>query len=215
MPESSASPSRILIVDDNAHNIAIIFDALQDLGYELRIARDGQSALTKVSCESPDLILLDVMMPGIDGFETCRRLKANPETADVPVIFMTGMGETADRVRGFAAGGIDYLVKPVRLPELRARLTTHLTLNQLQRQLQTQNQALKSEVQRRQQVEAQLRDSQRLLEQKVAQRTEELRAANDLLAQKIQALQVAEADLQQTLATAETASAAKSQFLAK
>ncbi len=210
-----ARPDCILIVDDNATNIAFLFDALQALDYELRIARDGQSALEKVASELPDLILLDVMMPGLDGFETCRRLKANPKTAPVPVIFMTGMSDLADKVRGFEVGGVDYLVKPVRLPELRARLNTHLKLKHLQSQLQAQNRDLAAEIDRRQSVEVALRESQADLERKVNQRTEELRATNEILAQKIQALQVAEADLQQTLVAAEAASEAKSQFLAK
>jgi len=215
MSEPADRPNRILIVDDNANNIAILFDALQNLGYELRVARDGLSALEKVACEPPDLILLDVMMPGIDGFETCAQLKADPASAAIPVIFMTGMGEVEDKVKGFAVGGVDYLVKPVRLPELQARLATHLNLKHLQHQLQRQNRDLAAEVERRQQVEAALREAQADLERKVAQRTEELRATNDVLAQKIQALQVAEADLQQALLAARAAAEAKSQFLAK
>ncbi len=215
MSEPPVFPNRLLIVDDSANNIAFLFDSLQALGYKLRVARDGYSALEKAACEPPDLILLDVMMPGIDGFETCKQLKANPDLQGIPVIFMTGMGEVEDKVKGFEAGGVDYLVKPVRLAELRARLTTHLKLTHLQQHLQQHNRELAAEVERRQQVEAALRETQAGLEYTVAQRTEELRAANGMLAQKIQALELAEADLQQALLAAEAASEAKSQFLAK
>ncbi|AFZ19607.1 adenylate/guanylate cyclase domain-containing protein [Allocoleopsis franciscana] len=129
----------IVIVDDKPTNLGVLFDFLTDSGFKVLVAQDGESAIQKVEYAHPDLILLDVMMPGIDGFETCRRLKANPATQDIPVIFMTALSETVDKVKGFNLGAVDYVIKPVQQEEVRARVTTHLTLRNLQHKLQQQN----------------------------------------------------------------------------
>src|SRR5690606_28388238 len=100
-------------------------DALEDEGYTVLVARDGAQALERLALVTPDAILLDAVMPGLSGFETCRSIKASPAWASVPVIFMTGLSDTADVVAGFAAGGVDYVVKPVRIEEVLARLRTH------------------------------------------------------------------------------------------
>jgi signal transduction histidine kinase len=102
------------------------------------VAEDGEEALSQTEQTQPDLILLDLMMPGIDGFETCRRLKAQPRTADIPVLFMTALSETADKVKAFGAGGVDYITKPIEHEEALARVRTHLTLRRLRRELQEQ-----------------------------------------------------------------------------
>ena len=133
----------IVIVDDKPTNLGVLFDFLTDSGFKVLVAQDGESALQKVQYAHPDLILLDVMMPGIDGFETCRRLKANPATQDIPVIFMTALSDTVDKVTGFSLGAVDYVTKPVQQEEVRARVTTHLMIRNLQKQLQEQNQKLK------------------------------------------------------------------------
>jgi PAS domain S-box-containing protein len=112
---------------------------LTDSGFKVLVAQDGESAIQKVEYAHPDLILLDVMMPGIDGFETCRRLKANPATQDIPVIFMTALSEAVDKVKGFSLGAVDYVTKPMQQEEVRARVTTHLTLRNLHHKLQEQN----------------------------------------------------------------------------
>jgi signal transduction histidine kinase len=128
----------ILIVDDTHANLGVLVETLGAAGYSLMVAEDGEEALTQTAQTQPDLILLDVMMPGIDGFETCRRFKAQPQTADIPVLFMTALNETTDKVRAFAAGGVDYLTKPIEHEEALARVRTHLALRRLQRELQAE-----------------------------------------------------------------------------
>jgi PAS domain S-box-containing protein len=129
----------IVIVDDKPTNLGILFDFLTDSGFKVLVAQDGESAIQKVEYARPDLILLDVMMPGIDGFETCRRLKANPSTQDIPVIFMTALSDTVDKVKGFSLGAVDYVTKPMQQEEVRARVTTHVTIRNLQKKLEKQN----------------------------------------------------------------------------
>src|SRR3954470_16422343 len=128
----------ILIVDDTPANLGVLVETLGDAGYQLMVAEDGEEALAQTAQTQPDLILLDVMMPGIDGFETCRRLKARPATRDVPVLFMTALNETADKVKAFAAGGVDYITKPIEHDEAMARVRTHLTLRRLRREVEQQ-----------------------------------------------------------------------------
>jgi signal transduction histidine kinase len=124
-------PETILIVDDTPANLGVLVETLGEAGYQLMVAEDGEEALAQITQTRPDLILLDVMMPGIDGFETCRRLREHPRTRDVPVLFMTALGETADKVKAFAAGGVDYITKPIEHEEALARVRTHLTLRRL------------------------------------------------------------------------------------
>ena len=131
-------PETILIVDDTPANLGVLVETLGAAGYQLMVAEDGEEALAQTAQTLPDLILLDVMMPGIDGFETCRRLKARPATRDVPVLFMTALNETADKVKAFGAGGVDYITKPIEHEEAIARVRTHLTLCRLRRELQDQ-----------------------------------------------------------------------------
>jgi len=131
-------PATILIVDDTPANLSVLVDTLSEAGYQLMVAEDGEDALAQTARTRPDLILLDVMMPGLDGFETCRRLKAQPGTRDVPVIFMTALTDTSEKVRAFAAGAVDYITKPIQHEEALARIGTHLTIRHLQRELQEQ-----------------------------------------------------------------------------
>lgn len=116
----------ILVVDDAPDSLRFLTDTLEGEGYDVRIARDGHAALESLAAEMPDLVLMDAVMPGIDGFETTRRIKADPALASVPVIFMTGLSETENVVDGLAAGGVDYVKKPIVLAELLARLKVHL-----------------------------------------------------------------------------------------
>ncbi len=129
----------VLVVDDNPENLRLMFEYLTPQGHDVLLSQSGQDAIEKVESRPPDIILLDVMMPGIDGFETCRSLKANPKTRDIPVIFVTALLNMADKAEGFAAGGIDYIVKPFQPEELGLRVNTHLTIRKLQQQLQEQN----------------------------------------------------------------------------
>lgn len=132
----------ILIVDDNPENLRLLSDMLAAAGYEIRIARSGEQALDRVEYAQPDLILLDVMMPGLDGFETCRCLKKRPTTREIPVIFMTALAEPADKMRGFAVGAVDYIAKPFFQEEVLARIQLHLRLSFLTRTLADRNQLL-------------------------------------------------------------------------
>jgi diguanylate cyclase (GGDEF)-like protein/PAS domain S-box-containing protein len=129
----------ILVVDDIPANLAVAVDYLEDSGFQVVVAQDGEEGLERAKLVLPDLILLDVMMPGIDGFETCRRLKMIEGTRDIPVIFMTALAGTSDKVKAFAAGAVDYVSKPFQVEELLARINTHLTLRATQQQLIRQN----------------------------------------------------------------------------
>lgn len=123
----TAKTYRVLIVDDETENLEILFALLQDR-YTVIAATSGEKALDKVGRLKPDLVLLDIRMPGLDGFEVCRRLKSSPETSDIPVIFVSAMSDTVDEARGFALGGVDYITKPVSAPIVRARVKNHLIL---------------------------------------------------------------------------------------
>lgn len=133
-PESAARAasarveSRIVVqvVDDAPETLGFLITALEGAGYSVLVARSGEAALETLQWVTPDAILLDAMMPGINGFETCRRIKQLPERAHIPVIFMTALSETAHIVEGFDNGGVDYVVKPVRIDEILARLSTHV-----------------------------------------------------------------------------------------
>lgn len=116
----------VLLVDDAPQSLGALVAELEAERYSVLVAHDGAAALARLEWVSPDAILMDAVMPGLDGFETCRRIKAEPAWAHIPVIFMTGLAETAHILAGFDAGGVDYVVKPVRAPEVLARLATHL-----------------------------------------------------------------------------------------
>lgn len=129
----AAIPAVVLIVDDLPENLSMLHDALDDAGYKVLVAINGESALARARQALPDVILLDAVMPGIDGFEVARRLKADFTTQHIPIVFMTGLTETEHVVAAFAAGSSDYVTKPVRPPEVLARIAAHLrTARQLQ-----------------------------------------------------------------------------------
>ncbi len=129
----------ILIVDDNPTNLSVLFDYLNRANFKVVVAQDGLSAIERVNHVIPDLILLDVMMPGIDGYETLRRLKAMDAIKEIPIIFMTALNDTIDEVKGLELGAVDYISKPVRGESVLARIKTHLTIRDLQKNLQEQN----------------------------------------------------------------------------
>lgn len=148
--------AKILIVDDVPANLDVLYPALEDSGYQVLVATSGESALDVVTRETVDLILLDVQMPGIDGYETCRRLKANPESRDVPVIFLTASGDTTGVVEGLESGGVDYVTKPFRHEEVLARVRTHLTNAFLSRSLAERNAQLQAEIAERTRLDKRL-----------------------------------------------------------
>jgi signal transduction histidine kinase len=167
----------ILIVDDNATNLEVLSDTLIDSGFQVAVAVDGESALEQLEYHQPELILLDVMMPGIDGYETCRRLKQNPLTSDIPVIFMTALSETKNKVKGLSLGAVDYITKPFQRQEVLARVRAQLQLRDAAKKLETQNELLKQEIERREQAEAALLELNQRLEQQVEERTQQLLTA--------------------------------------
>ncbi|MFN6513775.1 MAG: sensor histidine kinase [Nostoc sp. CreGUA01] len=128
----------ILIVDDNPTNLSLLCEALNSEGFRFRVAVDGESAIAQVERNQPELILLDVQMPGIDGFETCRRLKANSVTQNIPIIFTTALADTESKTKGFALGAVDYIPKPFAQEEVIARVRVHLQLKQLTESLEQQ-----------------------------------------------------------------------------
>lgn len=139
MNDKNSERSIILIVDDNQTNLDVLFEFLRNYGFKVLVALDGESAIEQTEYIHPDLILLDIMMPGIDGFETCRRLKADPPTRDIPIIFMSALSDTIDQVKGFQAGAVDYITKPFQHEEVLSRIETHLTIRSLQKKLQEKN----------------------------------------------------------------------------
>ena len=129
----------ILIVDDKAESLLVLKRILIGRGYQVRAVTSGAQALEAVGLQVPDLILLDILMPEMDGYEVCRQLKADDRLRDVPVLFLSALGETEDKVKAFAAGGVDYITKPFQVEEVMVRLQTHLALHDLHRQIQTAN----------------------------------------------------------------------------
>ncbi|MBD2458929.1 response regulator [Nostoc sp. FACHB-87] len=136
----------VLIVDDNSANLGVLSDALDQAGLEVMVAKSGKVALERVKYALPDLILLDVMMPEIDGFETCRLLKANPKTKDIPVIFMTALSDTTNKIAGFQVGAVDYITKPFQQEEVLSRVQLHLKLHDLTVKLEHKNDLLEQKV---------------------------------------------------------------------
>ena len=161
---TSENPENILLVDDNTTNLQVLHETLAGTGHKFLIAKNGESALAIARKARLSLILLNIMMPGIDGFEVCRRLKADPETENIPVIFLTALGDTKDKVKGFELGAVDYVSKPFQPEEVIARVNTHLTINGLRKSLAEKNRELKS-----------VND---LLEERVQERTRELAELN-------------------------------------
>lgn len=162
----------ILIVDDTPANLRVLTQLLTEHGYRARPVPSGAYALSSLQSGLPDLILLDIMMPDMDGYEVCRRIKAVEAYREIPVIFISALDETVDKVKGFAAGGVDYITKPFQDEEVLARIATHLSLRQLQREVQEKNRAL-----------AQANST---LEEKVQARTAALAQANGTLQAEIE-----------------------------
>jgi two-component system, cell cycle sensor histidine kinase and response regulator CckA len=154
----------ILIVDDTPTNLEMLLDFLEDSGFKVAVAEDGESAVEMAQYAPPDLILLDILMPGLDGFETCRRLKSNKATQDIPVIFMTALSEKVDKVKGLNLGAVDYIIKPLEHEEVLARVNIHLHLRNLTKRLTEQNERLEQEISERKRAESLVRGQTRVLE---------------------------------------------------
>ena len=171
----------ILVVDDDPGNLGVMSALLKDSGFRVIVARDGKSALEKAHYGKPDLILLDLLMPKMDGFQVCARLKSDEPLKDIPVIFMTALMDMADKVKGFQSGGVDYITKPFQPEEVLARVRTHLSLHEMQKQLEARNTVLQREVEARKRAESELKKSYDEMEQRVKDRTAEISQANERL----------------------------------
>jgi signal transduction histidine kinase len=167
--ESNSVTANILVVDDKPDNLRLLSALLGDRGYKVRRAINGQLALNAAFAEPPDLILLDIMMPEMNGYEVCQQLKSDPRTNSVPVIFLSALDDAFDKVKAFEVGGVDYITKPFQFPEVLARVENHLNLRQLQQQTEEQKEQLES--------------LNRDLEAKVEARTAELKRKNQALLQ--------------------------------
>lgn len=140
--DAGLTSQTILIVDDNPTNLSVLSETLTSNGFQVAVALDGESALEQIAYCQPGLVLLDVMMSDLDGFEICRRLKANPDLEDIPIIFITALADTESKVEGFALGAVDYITKPFQYEEVLARVRVHLQLRFLTRTVQEQAVAL-------------------------------------------------------------------------
>jgi DNA-binding response OmpR family regulator len=158
---TDAPPPTVLLVDDNPANLDLLTRVLEPQGYRILVAQSGEAAIALARRASPDLILLDIMLPGVDGYETCRRLKQQAETAGAPVVFISARNDASSLVEGFGAGGVDYVIKPFRAEEVLSRVDTHLRLSRLAKELASRNNELERQA-------------------------AELTAANDRLRQEIQ-----------------------------
>ncbi|MEM9002424.1 MAG: response regulator [Cyanobacteria bacterium P01_F01_bin.86] len=191
-------PKFILIVDDNPNNLSMLSELLDEAGFQFRVAIDGESALALVERNQPELILLDVQMPGIDGFETCRRLKENSVTQSIPIIFTTAFADTESKAKGFALGAVDYIPKPFDQVEVLSRIRVHLTLKQL-------TESLEDQVQERtialQQAQLQLVQQEKLssLGEMVAGIAHEINNPIGFIANNIEPLQECVADITKIL----------------
>jgi|WetSurMetagenome_2_1015567.scaffolds.fasta_scaffold136975_2 class 3 adenylate cyclase len=163
-PGENQQPEQILLVDDNVTNLQVLHQTLDGRGYKILVAKNGAGALAIAAKAKPSLILLDIMMPEMDGYEVCRRLKADPALSDIPVIYLSALTDTEDKVKGLELGAVDYIAKPFQPEEVIARVNTHLTINSLKKMLAEKNLELQS--------------ANSILEERVKRRTAELAALN-------------------------------------
>lgn len=148
----------VMIVDDTPANLNLLFEILVTYGYKVRPFPNGVLALQAIQAMLPDLILLDIKMPELDGYEVCARLKADPATRDIPVIFISALDELKDKVKGFKVGGVDYITKPFQMAEVLARVQTHLTIRCLQTELQVANKKLAEQLHESERLNAELHE---------------------------------------------------------
>src|SRR5690554_1973954 len=145
MTDQVSTEPTVLLVDDNAQNLKVLYETLKDRGYRLLIANDGEKALSLAQRHHPEVILLDIMMPDLDGYQVCERLKADPATADSAVVFLSALDDVDAKLRGFSLGGADYISKPFQAQEVIARVSTHARVIRLERALQQRNRELESD----------------------------------------------------------------------
>jgi PAS domain S-box-containing protein len=161
--QNTALQENILMVDDHPENLRLLYQLLSKRGYKVRPTRDGKLALKFALSNPPDLILLDIMMPDMDGYQVCEQLKACPQTKDIPVIFISALNEVFDKVKAFSVGAVDYISKPFEIAEVVARVENQMLLSRLSKEIVAKNARLQAEIEERKRIEADLRDSQRWL----------------------------------------------------
>lgn len=171
---SGQHKSKILIVDDTPENLRLLSQMLMDKGYTVRASVNGTMALKSIEMEPPDIILLDINMPDMNGYEVCQQLKNNEHTRHIPVIFISALNEVADKVTAFSVGGVDFITKPFKLEEVLIRVHTHISLQQMHRVLQEQNDRLQQEIAERKRAEELLQVSN----EKLTRLVEELEQQN-------------------------------------
>ncbi|MEG3968735.1 PAS domain-containing protein [Microcoleus sp. T2B6] len=181
--QNTVLQENILMVDDHPESLRLLSQLLSKRGYKVRPTRDGKLALNFALSSPPDLILLDIMMPGMDGYQVCEQLKACPQTKHIPVIFISSLNEVFDKVKAFSVGGADYISKPFQTEEVVSRVENQLLLNRLYKQILAQNALLQAEIEERKRIEAELRDSQRWLSA-VIQTHPNLLYVSDLIEQR-------------------------------
>jgi len=199
-------PGDILIIDDTPDNLRFLSDLLTRAGYAIRKVINGELGIEAARLEPPDLILLDIMMPGINGYEVCERLKTSDRTHDIPVIFLSALDEELDKVQAFQIGAVDYITKPFQVVEVLARIETHLKMSRLQNQLSQKNAQLQDEIAYRNSAETALQILNQGLEARIQERTAELQRQND----RLLSLQT---ELQNTLTQEQRLSDRKSQLI--
>ena len=165
----SSTKGSVLIIDDNPDNLRLLTAMLTDKGYKVRPAPSGSLALQSVRSTLPDLVLLDIKMPEMDGYEVCRRLKADERNRDVPVLFISALTEVTDKIKGFGVGGVDYITKPFQHEEVLARVETHVSLSRANKRIEEQNLRLQRETMERKQAEKELKKSHDELSQALAE----------------------------------------------
>lgn len=195
---TNTSKESILVVDDTRTNLHLLTEILTQAGYAVRPVPDGKLALASIQAALPDLILLDIMMPNLSGYDLCKQLKANEDTHDIPIIFISALDEIFDKIKAFEIGGVDYITKPFQPEEVLARIKTHLTLRNLQKTLLDRNHQLGQEIMVRKQAEDALQRLNAELEERVEHRTSQLQEVNKELQEALQTLQKTQEQLIQS-----------------
>ncbi|MBC8344443.1 MAG: response regulator [Bacteroidetes bacterium] len=192
------SKGNILIVDDTPENLRLLTNLLKRQGYSVRPVLNGRLAITGAQGLPPDLILLDVKMPGIDGYEVCQQLKSNEATSAIPVIFISALSDTVDKLKGFSVGGVDFITKPFQEYEVLARVETHIALQKVQNELESKNLQLHKEIAERKKIEEELTNYRNHLEELVSQRTAAVTSTNQKLVQEIEKRKAVQTNLKES-----------------
>ncbi len=176
--ESSAKKDCIFVIDDNPVNVTLLQKMLVELNYSVRVAIRGSSALKSIQMDLPDLILMDLKMPEMDGYEVCEKLKNNQHTKNIPIIFISAMDEINAKVKALNTGGVDYITKPFQIDDLSVRVRTHLSIRKMQKKLEMQNIEFQQEIIERKRAETALKEAYDMMDERVKERTHELSISN-------------------------------------